>query len=59
MADIKQKIGDFLQKKGDQHNSVLPLATKFFSETAYYLNVKEISFPKICIVAWFKSRVVL
>ena len=46
-------------KRGNQHGPVSSLATKFLSQTTYYRNVEEISFPKIHIVAWFRLRVIL
>ena len=59
IAGTKQKIDNFLQKKGGQHDSVSCLATKFSSQTTNHLKVKEIFFPKIYIVEWFRPRVIL
>ena len=54
-----KKLVISIPKKGGKDGPVSFLATKFLSQTTYYRNVKEISFPKIYIVAWFRLRVIL
>ena len=54
-----KKLVIFTPKKGGKYGPESSSDTNVSSQTTYHLNVEEIPFPKMYIVAWFRQGVIL